>query len=63
MAEILRDKQDDGIVTLRSDPESAASVLLAIADGFEVQATTDPDWDSGPTVAAAVDVARHLLGA
>ena len=63
VAEILREKQDDGIVKLRSDPESAAAVLLAIADGFEVQATTDPDWDSGPTVGAAVEVARHLLGA
>jgi AcrR family transcriptional regulator len=63
VAEILREKQDDGIVALRSDPESAASVLLSIADGFEVQSTIDPDWDSGPTVAAAVQVARHLLGA
>ena len=63
VAEILREKQDDGIVALRSDPESAAAVLLAIADGFEVQATIDPEWDSGPTVEAAVGVARHLLGA
>ena len=63
VAEILRDKQDAGIVTLRSDPESAAGVLLAIADGFEVQSTIDPDWDSGPTVGAAVEIARHLLGA
>ena len=63
VAEILREKQDAGIVTLRSDPESAASVLLAIADGFEVQTTIDADWDSGPTVGAAVEVARHLLGA
>jgi AcrR family transcriptional regulator len=62
IAEILRDKQDAGIVTLRSDPESAASVLLAIADGFEVQTTIDADWDSAATVAAAVTVARHLLG-
>jgi hypothetical protein len=38
-------------------------VLLAIADGFEVQTTIDQDWDSAPTVAAAVAAARHLLGA
>jgi AcrR family transcriptional regulator len=63
VAEILREKQDAGIVTLRSDPEPTAAVLLAIADGFEVQMTSDPEWDSGPTVIAAVDVARHLLGA
>ena len=62
VAEILREKQDGGIVELRADPEAVASVLLALADGFEVQMTSDRDWDSAPTVAAAVDVARHLLG-
>jgi hypothetical protein len=62
VAEILREKQDGGIVRLRAEPEAVASVLLALADGFEVQMTTDREWDSAPTVAAAVDVARHLLG-
>jgi AcrR family transcriptional regulator len=63
VAEILREKQDAGIVELRSEPDATASVLLAIADGFEVQMTSDPDWDSAPAVTSAVDVARHLLGA
>jgi AcrR family transcriptional regulator len=63
VAEILREKQEAGIVKLRSEPEPTAAVLVAIADGFEVQMTSDPEWDSGPTVTAAVDVARHLLGA
>ena len=63
IAELLREKQDDGVVTLRAEPEAAASVLLAIADGFEVQTTIDHEWDSAPTVGAAVAVARHLLGA
>jgi len=62
VAEMLREKQDDGIVTMRAEPEAVASVLLALADGFEVQMASDPEWDAGPTVAAAVDVARHLLG-
>ena len=63
LGEILREKQDDGIVKLRGEPEAVATVLLALADGFEVQATSDPDWDTGPTIAAAVEIARHLLGA
>ena len=63
VAEILREKDDDGVVSLRAEPEAAASVLLAIADGFEVQTTIDHEWDSSPTVAAAVAAARHLLGA
>jgi AcrR family transcriptional regulator len=63
IAEILREKQADGIVHLRTEAESVASVFLAIADGFEVQITTDARWDSGPAVATAVEVARFLLDA
>jgi AcrR family transcriptional regulator len=63
VAEILREKQDDGVVVLRAAPEAAAAVLLAIADGFEVQATIDHEWDTAPTVTAAVASVRHLLGA
>ena len=63
VAEILREKDGDGVVALRAEPEAAASVLLAIADGFEVQTTIDHEWDSSPTVGAAVAAARHLLGA
>jgi AcrR family transcriptional regulator len=63
VAEILREKQANGVVALRAEPEAAAAVLLAIADGFEVQTTIDSEWDSAPTVGAAVVVARHLLGA
>jgi AcrR family transcriptional regulator len=61
VAEILREKESAGIVRLRADAESVASVFLAIADGLEVQITSDTGWDSGPTVATAVEVARFLL--
>jgi AcrR family transcriptional regulator len=63
VAEILREKEAAGIVRLRTDAESVASVFLAIADGLEVQITSDTRWDSGPTVATAVEVARFLLDA
>jgi AcrR family transcriptional regulator len=61
VAEILREKEAAGIVRLRTDAESVASVFLAIADGLEVQITSDTRWDSGPTVTTAVEVARFLL--
>jgi AcrR family transcriptional regulator len=63
VAEILREKETAGIVRLRADADSVASVFLAIADGLEVQITSDTGWDSGPTVATAVEVARFLLDA
>jgi AcrR family transcriptional regulator len=63
VAEILREKEDAGIVRLRTGAESVASVFLSIADGLEVQIASDSAWDSGPTVATAVEVARFLLDA
>ncbi|HEX8742361.1 MAG TPA: TetR/AcrR family transcriptional regulator [Thermoleophilaceae bacterium] len=62
IADILREKEADGIVTLRADAESVASIFLSIADGFEVQITAEPGWDNEAAVAAALDVARFLLG-
>jgi AcrR family transcriptional regulator len=63
VAEILRQKESDGIVRLRADAEAVAAVLLALGDGFEVQMASDPGWESDATVAAGVEVARFLLGA
>ncbi len=62
VAGILREKEEQGIVSLRSDAESVASIFLSIADGLEVQITAEPGWDSQTTVVAAMDVARFLLG-
>jgi AcrR family transcriptional regulator len=62
VAGTLREKEAAGIVTLRADADSVASVFLSIADGLEVQITSDPGWDSSATVGAAMGVARFLLG-
>ena len=62
VAGILREKEADGIVSLRHDAESVASIFLSIADGLEVQLTAEAGWDSAATVTAAMDVARFLLG-
>ena len=62
MAAVLRAKEADGIVTLRADAEAVASFFLSIADGLEVQIASDPAWENGPTVRAASEVARFLLG-
>ena len=63
VAEILEEKEREGIVRLRADAESVAATFLALGDGLEVQLTTDPAWPgSQATVDAAVAVARYLLG-
>jgi AcrR family transcriptional regulator len=62
VAEILVEKQREGIVRLRADGEAVVSIFLALADGLEVQLTSDADWASSAAVDTAVSVARFLLG-
>jgi AcrR family transcriptional regulator len=63
VAEILVEKEREGIVHLRGPAEAVASIFLALGDGLEVQLTSDPAWDGSHTVASGVAVARFLLGA
>jgi AcrR family transcriptional regulator len=62
VAEILVEKERDGIVQLRADGEAVVSIFLALADGLEVQLTSDTEWASSAAVETAVSVARFLLG-
>jgi AcrR family transcriptional regulator len=62
VGEILVEKEREGIVTLRTDAESVVAIFLALADGLEVQFTTDADWPTAGALDAAVSVARFLLG-
>jgi len=62
VAEILVEKEREGIVELRADGEAVVSIFLALADGLEVQLTSDADWASSEAVDTAVSVARFLLG-
>ncbi|HKG36215.1 MAG TPA: TetR/AcrR family transcriptional regulator [Solirubrobacterales bacterium] len=61
LAEVLKAKEREGVLDLRYDAEAVASYLLAIADGFAVQALSDPGRDHATTIAASVESARHLL--
>ena len=63
LADALRAKQEQGIVTLETDAESAASLLFALGDGLGLQLMSDREWDSGPTFEAGKAMARRLLGA
>ena len=63
LAAALRQKEREGVVSLRAEPETVAALLFALADGFGLQVTADPEWDRGPTLALGAETARHLLGA
>ena len=63
LADALREKERQGVVNLQADPESVAAVLFALGDGFGIQLSSDPEWQSDLPFALGVQVARQLLGA
>jgi len=63
LADSLRAKEREGVVRLQGDPESVASMLFALGDGFGIQVLSDPDWDRDAAFELGVGIARRLLGA
>ena len=62
VAEALTAKEAEGVVRLRADADSVASIIFAMADGAALQILSDPGWDPTATVATGVSSVRHLLG-
>ena len=63
VADVLRAKEQEGVVQLRGDADAVASLLFALGDGLELQLVSDRDWDSGETFRIGIETARFLLGA
>ena len=63
LAEALRAKEREGVVELEADPESVASMLFALGDGFGIQVISDPNWDREAAFALGVRMAGRLLRA
>jgi AcrR family transcriptional regulator len=65
VADLLRAKQDEGVLKLADEPESVAAILFALGDGVAVQVLPDAEraHDLGGWVSAGVVCARALLGA
>jgi AcrR family transcriptional regulator len=60
-AQILREKEREGVVSLRYSPEAVLAYLFAAGDGLTVQRLTDPTLDLMKTLEAAVGIGRFLL--
>ena len=63
LADALQSKEREGVITLKGDPESVASLIFAIGDGLGLQMVSDPEWAREASLDVATDTARHLLGA
>jgi len=61
VAEILEQKQREGVIELRFDAEAIVAYLFAAADGFALQALSDTDRDISAALAAGAASARFLL--
>jgi AcrR family transcriptional regulator len=61
LAESLRAKEREGVVHLQGDPESVASMLFALGDGFGIQVVSDPYWDREAAFGLGIMIARRLL--
>jgi AcrR family transcriptional regulator len=61
VAEVLEAKEREGVLSLRYDAEEIVAYLFAVADGFALQALSEPARDIAPALAAAAASARFLL--
>ncbi|MBS1860200.1 MAG: TetR family transcriptional regulator [Actinobacteria bacterium] len=61
VADVFRAKEDEKILSLRFDAEAVVAYLLAVADGFALQALSDPSRDITPALTAGAASARYLL--
>ena len=61
VAEVLRAKESEGVISLRFDAEAVVSYLFALADGLALQVLSDPERDSAGAFEVGAASARYLL--
>jgi AcrR family transcriptional regulator len=61
VADLLRDKEADGVLHLRAEAEAVVDVLFALAEGIALRKLTEEGRDFAPTVQAGVACVRALL--
>jgi AcrR family transcriptional regulator len=61
VAEILRRKQDEGVLSLRFDPETCVTFMFGAADGAALQRLTDPERDYSELLELERGILQYLL--
>jgi AcrR family transcriptional regulator len=61
VADVLRAKESEGVLSLRYDAEAIVAFLFALGDGFALQALSDPSRDIGEALVAGAAAAGYLL--
>jgi AcrR family transcriptional regulator len=63
VADVLRSKEEEGVLSLRFAAEDVVSYLFALGDGFALQVLSEPSRDSSGAFAVGAASARYLLTA
>jgi AcrR family transcriptional regulator len=63
VSDILRAKEQEGVISLRFDADAVTGYLFALADGIALQVLSDPDRDHDSVIEASTAAARFLLTA
>jgi AcrR family transcriptional regulator len=61
VGEVLKAKEAEGVLNLRYDAEAVTAYLLAVGDGYALQALSAPGQDHSGLLAASKAAARYLL--
>jgi AcrR family transcriptional regulator len=61
VADILRAKQTEGVISPRFEIDAIVALLFALADGIALQLLADPGRDHEDVIAAGTEAARHIL--
>ena len=61
VAEILRAKRAEGVISPAHDVDAVVALLFALADGIAIQLLADPERDHKDVIAAGTEAARHVL--
>ncbi len=61
LADVLRRKRDEGVLSLRFDPETTVTFMFGAADGGALQRLTDPDRDYSGLLELERGMLRYLL--
>ena len=62
VADVLREKEEQGVTSMRADADAVAAALFALGDGLALQVLSEPERDHSHAFGAAIVMARALLG-
>lgn len=61
VADVLRAKDEEGVLSLRFGADAVVAILFAVGDGFALQALSGPEHDNDASLEAGTAAARFLL--